>query len=527
MSYRRVVNRSWVVFAGALLWFACCDRKQQQTQHRPNIVFIMSDDHSTQAIGSYGGILDSLVVTPNIDRLRDQGALLTHVFATNSICVPSRASILTGQYSNENGVYTLRDTLDPSHMTVAKILNKHGYQTAVVGKWHLKSRPAGFDYYEVLSGQGSFHNPVLRTAQNWPEGKQYQGFSGHVIASQALQWLGRRNPDQPFMLMVNFKAVHEPFGYPQRFDTLYQNTTMPEPKSLYNFYPDRTTRTFKGQLLEVLGRRFVNRPKRYQLQSFSLKGLNKHQRRHKIYQTFIKHYLRSGAALDYNVGRVLDYLKRHHLVENTIVIYTSDQGYFLGEYGMMDKRMMYDPALRMPFIIRYPQEIQPGSTVDAMVLNIDFAPLLLDYAGIKIPDAMQGRSFRRILSTGQLPEDWRTAMYYRYWVHEQKRPAHLGIRTRRYMLMFLYGRALMGVEHGEPPTEPTWEFYDLQKDPNEIHNEYKNPQYEAIIKQLKKRLLKLKRQAGDTLIDQKYPIMQKILKNNFPEYKSDQDKSSE
>lgn len=511
MVFKKIIYLSFL-----LLVVSCSSQKSEHAaKPRPNILYIMGDDHTSQAISAYGSILDSLAVTPHIDRLAEQGARLTNVFCTNSICTPSRATILTGQYSHKNQVYTLRDSLDPGHEQVAKLLHRHGYQTAIVGKWHLKTQPQGFDYFNILPGQGRYHDPVLRTAANWDTGgREYQGFSTDVITDQALQWLDRRDPEKPFLLMTHFKASHEPFNYAQRFDTLYQNTKMPEPKSLFNFYPDRAERTFQGQVLEILGRRFVaNHGHRYPGPPFSLEGLTDRQRREKIYQRFIKDFLRSGATIDDNVGRILRYLKEHKLSDNTIVIYTADQGYFLGEHGLFDKRMMYEQALRMPFIIRYPGHIPAGSTVDDMILNTDFAPLMLDYAGVPRPAAMQGRSFRPNLS-GHTPSDWRTALYYRYWMHQQHRPAHFGIRTSRYMLMFLYGQPLMDV-YGEPPTEPTWEFYDLQKDPREVHNAYGDPGYQPVIKRLKTRLLRLKRQAGDTEVDKQHPVMQQIINHNF------------
>lgn len=472
---------------------ACTSR--EDTRQAPNILFIMSDDHTSQAWSVYSSALDSVVRTPNIARLREQGAKLTNAFAVNSICVPSRASILTGQYSHRNGVYTLADTLDPEAETVATLLDDHGYQTALVGKWHLKSRPSGFDYYNILPGQGRYHNPVLRDSSNWPEGQAYQGFSTDVITDQSLDWLKNRKKDQPFLLMTHFKATHEPFNYPARYGTLYQDVTMPEPKSLHNFYPEQTDRTFQGQILEILGRRFEQNPERYSISSFSLKGLDRKEARSKIYQKFVKDFLRSGAAIDENIGRLLDYLDRQGLRENTIVIYTADQGYFMGEHGMFDKRMMYEESIRMPFIIRYPKEIEAGSTVDDIILNIDFAPLLLDYAGIRVPESMQGRSFRANLQ-GQTPDNWRKAFYYRYWMHQQHRPAHLGVRTKRYKLIYLYGQPLRDV-YGASPTKPSWEFYDLQEDPKELDNRYGESRYKSKIRALKDTLWQLKERAGD------------------------------
>jgi arylsulfatase A-like enzyme len=486
---------------------------EESKKSPPNILFIMSDDHTSQAWGIYDSPLDGVVQTPNISRLRDEGAKLTNVFATNSICTPSRATILTGQYSHKNGVYTLADTLSPEKETLATLLQAKGYQTGLIGKWHLKSRPAGFDYYNVLPDQGRYHNPILRDSGNWEEGgKEYQGFSTDVITSQSLEWLKERKQDQPFMLLTHFKATHEPFNYPDRFDSLYKDTKMPEPKSLYDFYPEDTGRTFEGQVLEILGRRFEQNPSYYSSDSFSLEGLSRRETRSKIYQKFVKDFLRSGAAIDENIGRLLDYLDQQGLAENTIVIYTADQGYFMGEHGLFDKRMMYEESIKMPFVIRYPKEIDPGTTNEDIILNSDFAPLLLDYGGLSTPAQMQGRSFRTNI-IGQTPDDWRDAMYYRYWMHQKHRPAHLGIRTERYKLIYLYGQPLRDI-YEEEPTKPAWEFYDLQKDPKELQNRYGNPAYKQEIERLKSQLLKLKKQVGDS--DQQYPEMQSLINKINP-----------
>ncbi len=492
-----------------LLFFLVSAGGTEETQESPpNILFIMSDDHTSQAWGIYDSLLDDVAQTPNISRLRDEGAKFANVFATNSICTPSRATILTGQYSHKNDVYTLADTLSPEKETLVTLLQSKGYQTGLIGKWHLKSPPQGFDYYNILPSQGRYHNPILRDSSNWEEGGQeYQGFTADVFTDLSLDWLKNRNRDQPFLLMTHFKATHEPFNYPPRFDSLYKDTKMPEPESLYNFYPDNTDRTFEGQVLEILGRRFEQNSSYYSGDSFSLEGLDRHEARSKTYQKFVKDFLRSGAAIDENIGRLLDYLDRQDLAENTIVIYTADQGYFMGEHGMFDKRMMYEESMRMPFVIRYPKEIEAGITNDDIILNTDFAPSLLDYAGLSMPNGMQGRSFRSNIG-GQTPDDWREAMYYRYWMHQQHRPAHLGIRTKRYKLIYLYGQPLRDI-YGEEPTKPAWEFYDLRKDPKELQNLYGNPAYTQEIERLKSQLLKLKQQAGDS--DRKYPQMQPLI----------------
>jgi len=479
----------------------------------PNILFIMADDHTAQAWGVYGSHLDSLTPTPNIRRLATEGCLLLNCFCTNSICVPSRASILTGQYSHRNRVYTLSESLDPGSDHVAKILRRNGYQTALVGKWHLKTQPEGFDHFNVLPGQGRYFDPILKTRESWDEGEVYEGFSTDVITDLGLQWLAERKPGQPFFLLCHYKAVHEPFAYAERFQDLFQAREMPEPESLYEFGSESSGRSFSGQVLEILGQRYEQNPnRRYPGESFSLEGLSPRQARKKIYQKFIKDYLRGVAGLDENIGRLLDYLDRTGLTENTVVIYTSDQGYFLGEHGFFDKRIMYEEALRMPFLIRFPREIRPGTRISDIILNCDFAPLFLDYAGIDIPPFMQGTSFRPNL-LGFTPENWRKSMCYRYWLHQVQRPAHFGIRTDRYKLIFFYGEPLdMPGSHPEP-TEPEWEFYDLQKDPRELHNAVHDPAYFTIIQGLKADLRRLRQELGDT--DESYPRMQEILSRHW------------
>ncbi|MGI9543957.1 MAG: sulfatase-like hydrolase/transferase, partial [Cyclobacteriaceae bacterium] len=394
---------------------------------KPNILFIMSDDHTSQSWGIYGGIRKDYVKNENIKRLGGQGAVLNNVFCTNSICVPSRASILTGQYSHRNGVYTLVEALEPDSMNIAKVLQNNGYHTAIIGKWHLKKQPAGFDHFMVLPGQGRYQNPILKTVDNWEDrnkgGKEFPGFSSDVITDFSLEWLEERDSAKPFFLMTHFKATHEPFDYPERHKDLYIDQDIPEPASLYDFSPETTGRSFIGQKLENLGWRWEQataKPDewwtRYPGMPFSLEGLDSLQARKKIYQKFVKDFMRCGAAIDDNIGRLLDYLEASGLAENTVVIYTADQGYFLGEHGFFDKRMIYEESLRMPFVIRYPKEIQGGSRIDDIILNIDFPSLFADYAGIDNPSFTQGRSFRKNVA-GQTPEDWRQTMYYRYWAH--------------------------------------------------------------------------------------------------------------
>ena len=498
----------------SLLVFGC---KQQQ---RPNILFIMSDDHTSQAWGIYGGILEDYVKNENIKRLSREGAVLSNVFCTNSICTPSRASILSGQYSHKNGVYTLSEAYEPDSANIAKVLRAHGYQTAIIGKWHLKKQPTGFDHFMVLPGQGRYHDPILKTADNWEDhykgGREYKGFSADVITDYTIDWLKNRNQEKPFMMMCHFKATHEPFDYPDRLADLYRDQEIPEPSTLYDF-TRANGREFNGQSIDKLGQRYISASTGpwwtdYPDLPFDLDGLDSIQARKKVYQKFIKDFMRCGAAIDENIGRILDYLESSGQAENTVVIYTADQGYFLGEHGFFDKRLIYEESLRMPFVIRYPKEIKGGTTIDEMILNIDFPALFADYAQIEKPKTMQGESFRNILM-GKASDNWRKSMYYRYWLHSQDRPAHFGIRDDRYKLAFFYGQPLDKPGTDSVSTKPHWEFFDLKIDPNENQNAYNDPQYAELIKSMKVDLLKKKEQVDDS--DQLYPVMKEILAEHW------------
>lgn len=492
-----------------LAFTACALPSAEKNSSPPNIVFMMSDDHTSQAWGIYGGVLEQYAKNENIKRLSQSGVVLDNAFCTNSICVPSRASILTGQYSHRNGVYTLSDGLDSERQNVAKILQKSGYQTALIGKWHLKNKPSGFDYFNVLPGQGRYHNPVLKDSQNWEDGqkggKVYPGFSADVIMEESLKWLEGRDPHKPFMIMTHFKATHEPFDYPDRYKELFKNDTFPEPASLLEFDPAQSDRKFEGQILEILAERWRNASKNknsvYPDLPFDTSGMDSVQIRKMTYQKLVRDFLRSAAAIDDNIGKMLDYLDEKGLAENTVVIYTADQGYFLGEHGMFDKRMFLEESARMPFVIRYPTEVPSGNRLKDLVLNIDFPVLILDYAGINAPESFQGKSFRKNL-TGHTPPQWRKSMYYRYYAHALNRPAHLGIRTHRYKLIFYYGLSLgMNGTYTEEAFPPAWAFYDLQEDPKELQNQYDNPKFQNIIKTLKSELIGLRNQYGDQETD--------------------------
>lgn len=473
---------------------------QVLAQDRPNILYIMSDDHSAQAISCYGGILKDVLPTPNIDRIGNEGIRLEKAFCTNSISTPSRAVILTGKYSNKNGVYTLDDRLDENQNNVAKILQANGYQTAVVGKWHLGSEPQGFDYYSVLPGQGSYMNPAFLekgekagTDFEYSTKKRVEGYSSDVTADKTISWMQNRDKSKPFMMMCHFKAPHRNWIYADRHKDLLKDVTIPEPSNLLDLYKGKGE--YSGRLtirLEDMRESDLRVPKP--------EGMSRDEERKWSYQFYMKNYLRCIAGVDENVGRLLEYLDQNGLAENTIVIYTSDQGFFLGEHGWFDKRMMYEESLRMPLLIRYPKEIKK-KTVNKkdMIVNVDFAPTLLDFAGIPKDNEMQGVSFRPILN-GKTPADWRQGMYYRYWMHDDRAchmPGQYGIRTDRYKLIFFYNQPLGKTGAGKKTYPVSWELYDLKNDPMEIVNLYTNKKYQKIITELKSQLKELKIQYGD------------------------------
>ncbi len=503
------------------LTFSCLSLSAKKDHEPPNIIFIMSDDHTSQAWGIYGGVLEEYAVNQNIKRLASEGVVLDNAFCTNSICVPSRASILTGQYSHKNQVFTLTDALDPNRQNVAQLVQKSGYQTALIGKWHLKDKPSGFDHFNILPGQGRYHNPVLKNNCNWEYGnkggKEYKGFSADVIMDESLKWLDQREKEKPFMLMTHFKATHEPFDYPDRFKNLFKNDNLPEPVSLLDFNSKQSGRSFDGQILEILAERWRQASLKdndlYPGLPFDTEGLDAVMSRKKTYQKFVKDFLKSAAAIDDNIGRMLTYLDENGLTENTLIIYTSDQGYFLGEHGMFDKRMFLEESARMPFVIRYPKEIPAAKRVKDIILNIDFPSLLLDYAGIPKPVGFQGKSFRKNLII-ETPDNWRDKMYYRYYAHALNRPAHLGVRSDRFKLIFYYGLSL-GLEgtYTDQATPAAWELYDLEKDPLELKNQYHNPEFKTIIQQLKKDLTKLRIKYGDAQTDG--AEMKKVIQENW------------
>lgn len=482
---------------------------------RPNVLWIMTDDHSAAALGAYGSHLAPLDPTPTLDKLAAEGMMFTNAVCTNSICTPSRATLLTGQYSHVNGVKTLSDNLPIENHTLARAMKAAGYQTAMIGKWHLKNEPASFDYYCVLPGQGSYHRPTFRDMDapgEWPNNLRHPRqtydteHSSDVITDFSLDWLKQRKSDQPFFLMHHFKAPHDNFENAERYDFLYDDVTIPEPPSLRDD-PNHGSLATAGTGTSI-GKR--NQRRNMGDHMFVDKSLSDDDYLSTSYQRYLKKYLRTVRGVDDNIARLIDYLRKTGELDNTIILYTSDQGFMLGEHDYIDKRWMYEPSLQVPFIVKVPGKTQPGSISDAIVNNTDFAPTVLDLAGVKVPASMQGRSVAPILTYGEKPADWRQASYYRYWMHmaHHDNPAHYGIRTEDFKLIFFYGLGLDAKGAKPDPSTPGWELYDLRNDPAERHNVYDDPAYHGVREQLKQQLDQLKKEVGDT--DEHYPELMRV-----------------
>jgi arylsulfatase A-like enzyme len=528
--------RILLVCTVALLTSCKTSKETNDVENRPpNIVLMISDDHAYQAISAYGHGLNK---TPNIDRIAKEGAIFTRACVTNSICAPSRAVILTGKHSFINGKVDNVQPFDWNQENFPKLLQKAGYQTAMIGKIHLDGLPQGFDHSMVLPGQGHYYNPDFLVNG---ERKRFEGYVTELTTQFALEWLNeKREKDKPFLLIYNQKAPHRNWQPAPKYLTLYDDTAFTPPATFFDDDTDYKGRgtAAKAQEMEIDGHamwghdfKFQTNPENGQetelmneLKRFNEKQLAqwnaaygpKNQEFKETYHNiskseqpfskvrekevalwkfnrYIKDYLRTIQSVDDGVGEVLNYLEENGLAENTIVIYTSDQGFYLGEHGWFDKRFMYEESFRTPLVVRYPKEIKEGTTITQLVQNLDFAPTLLDYAGVTIPSDMQGESFRKLVNGTS--DKWRDAVYYTYYeypsVHMVKR--HYGVATDRYKLMHFY----YDIDE--------WEMYDLKKDPSEMNNIYDDPAYADVKADLHQKLSDLRSKYGDSdSLDQKF-----------------------
>ena len=520
-----------IIFSSLINFNANADTGSD-VERKPNILFIMSDDHTTQAFGCYGSRLASLNPTPTLDRMAAEGMRFDRVFCNNSICTPSRASIMTGQYPQKNGVHDLNGNLPPEKQFLSLEMKKAGYQTAMIGKWHLKMEPATFDYYCVLPGQGKYFDPDFRIRgdQPWPENTiSRTGHSSDVITDLTLEWLESRDSSRPFFLMHHYKAPHDMFEYAPRYESYLSDIDVPEPDNLHDQpSPGFGSEAIRGTSDSLINKIGTSVSRRHPVRNYGLDfkvdpELNDREYTTAAYQEYLKRYLRCVRGVDDNLERLFAFMESKDLLDNTIIIYTGDQGFMLGEHDYIDKRWMYEESMRMPFLVRFPGMVKAGSVNSDLINNTDFAPTILELAGATVPDYMQGRSFARALA-GKPLENWRTATYYRYWMHmmHHDNPAHFGIRTTDFKLIFYYGQAEYPLTHGKlsmpwlkktsftiEPTPPAWEFYDLRVDPFENHNQYNNPDYSTLIKNLKDQLAEIRTNLGET--DESRPHIQKVI----------------
>ena len=523
---------------------SCADqKKEEKIDERPNILFIMSDDHAYQAISAYD---DKLINTPNIDRLAMEGIRFTNASVTNSICAPSRAVILTGKHSHINGKIDNHMPFDTTQVTFPQLFQRAGYETAMFGKLHFGNSPKGVDEFMILPGQGNYINPEFIGKNGDRVTKQ--GYVTDIITDMTLDWLKtKRNQQKPFMMMYLHKAPHRPWW--PRADKFkeFSQKTFPLPETLFDDYQNRGTAAKTAEMNLFLHMQYSHDSKIYPETLVEMKNvkpevpeskngfwgpfgrasdaqqaeykpvldsinedfrknwplMNDKEKMIWKYQRYMQDYLGTISSVDDNVGRVLDYLDENGLAENTIVVYTSDQGFYLGEHGWFDKRFIYDESFKTPLLIRWPNKITPGTTEDEMVQNLDFAQTFLEAAGISAPSDMQGESLIPLL-TGK-GQDWvRDAVYYHYYeypsVHMAKR--HYGIVTKDYKLVHFY----YDVDE--------WELYDRKNDPNELNNVYDDPSYSETVKELKVKLAEQRKKYKDSHeLDQKYIEVYKNRKN--------------
>ena len=505
-------HKAIIILTSLVFVITSCNSDKKQPIKKPNIIYIMADDLTTQAISAYGGIYKDIAPTPNIDKVAKEGMLFQDVLVTNSICGPSRAAILTGNYSNLNGYYKNESggKFDDSKWTFPQEFQKNGYKTALFGKWHLGTEPVGFDtfkYHNASGQQGNYWNPLYN--DNGKNVKE-KGYATNLSTDFALNWLGATEmTDKPFLMVLQYKAPHRPWHPDTKYEKLWDDIEMPYPSTFNDNYIGRektagdtemTMDYFSRRDMKLERPKNLKRKERIQWDFYGAKageivqpkGMTNEEGKKWRYQNYIKDYLACVKSVDDNVGRVLTYLKENNLEENTVIVVTSDQGFYLGDHGFFDKRFIYEESLRMPFMVKYPERIKAGSVNEDIITNIDFAPTLLELAGIKTTQKMQGTSFVPVLE-GNTPKDWQEAMYYHYyefpfWHHVQP---HYGIRTQKYTLAHFYYNI------------DVWELYDLEKDPNQMNNIYNDPNYTSTITELKAKLknLMIKYENDKSLVD--------------------------
>lgn len=549
-----MMNKSAISLAALSVCAAVAQAQQKQGDQRPNIVYIMCDDHAYQCISAYGSALSKLAPTPNIDRLAQRGMRFDRAFVENSLSTPSRACLMTGMYSHQNGQRQLGEGIDDSKTFFTELLQQAGYQTGIVGKWHMGCEPKGFDYYHIYNDQGQYWNPQYRGTKTDNKYVVEQGYSTDLSTDHAIEFMEHRDPSRPFCLMLHHKAPHRNWQANLKYLGMYDNVEFPLPETFYDDYTKRgsAVRTQKMSVTKDMrweqdfkvpemldlnnpdsqdsynalmgeinrmtpeqrsawGRYYMPRNRRLLEAHLTGKELDNWK-----YQAYIRDYMSVIHSVDESVGRVIDYLDSHGLTDNTIIVYTSDQGFYMGEHGWFDKRFMYEESLRTPLIIAYPNHIKPGTHTTRLVQNIDYAPTFLDLAGVKKPANMPGRSLVPVFEKGDAVKNWRSSIYYHYYDYPTYHMVrkHDGVRTERYKLIHFYGHGGLDAvpenkyqrmegtrEHGvlkslesigyfEPKdsTVNYSELYDLQTDPNELNNLYGKPGYEKITKQLQRQL---------------------------------------
>ena len=515
--------KKFILIPLALLAVVSCREKKETkdtvTAQKPNIIFIMTDDHDLQAISAYGHPISQLAKTPNIDRLAKNGALFTNNFCTNSLCGPSRATILTGKFSHKNGFRMNGDKFDSSQPTLPKYLKEAGYKTSLIGKWHLSSEPTGFDYWDILNDQGNYYNPEFINTK----GKVVtEGYATDLITDKSINWLKKNaKGEKPFFMMVHHKAPHRNWMPALRHLNLYDSIKFPIPDTYFDNHEGQVAAQqqlmtiyndmYEGHDLKLTkaegSPELAHNPwttdfdrmtpeqrktwdKAYQAKNDAFHRANLHGdslARYK-YQRYVQDYMATIASVDEGIGKILDYLDANGLTDNTIIVYTSDQGFYMGENGWFDKRFMYDVSMKQPLLIQYPGKIEKGAIIEAMTQNLDFAATFLDYAGAAIPKDFQGQSLKPLLDDAVSSDDFRDAVYYHYYdfpaFHMVKR--HYGVRTKQYKLIHFYDDI------------DTWEMYDLKSDPEEQHNLYDHPEYTDVKKELHEKLKELQAQYGVT-----------------------------